>query len=95
LLEAKYEVAGLEGPSVYPSAVVIAEALLIDWRAGESNVSSFIQQILGICQCCLCIFFDIGDHTRRGVTYVRRKHCFCYEKQEERRVAGRRVGCCS
>jgi hypothetical protein len=30
LLEAKHEVARLEGPSVYPSAVVIAEALLID-----------------------------------------------------------------
>jgi hypothetical protein len=27
LLKAKHEVAGLEGPSAYPSAVVIAEAL--------------------------------------------------------------------
>jgi hypothetical protein len=48
LLEAKHEVAGLEGPSAYPSAVVIAEALLIDCQAGESDVSSFIQQILGV-----------------------------------------------
>jgi hypothetical protein len=30
LLEAKHEVAGLEGPSAYPSAMVIVEALLID-----------------------------------------------------------------
>jgi hypothetical protein len=30
LLEAKHEDAGLEGPSAYPSAVVIAEALLIN-----------------------------------------------------------------
>jgi hypothetical protein len=30
LLEAKYEVAGLEGPSAYPSAVVITEALLVN-----------------------------------------------------------------
>jgi hypothetical protein len=43
LLEAKYEVACLEGPSAYPSAVVIVEALLVNCRAGESDVSSFIQ----------------------------------------------------
>jgi hypothetical protein len=49
LLEAKHEVARLEGPSAYPSAVVIAEAFLIDCRAGESDVSSFIQQVLGVC----------------------------------------------
>jgi hypothetical protein len=30
LLEAKHEVAGLEGPFAYPSVVVIVEALLID-----------------------------------------------------------------
>jgi hypothetical protein len=42
LVEAKHEVAGLEGPSVYPSAVVIAKALLINCRASESDVSSFI-----------------------------------------------------
>jgi hypothetical protein len=49
LLEAKHEVARLEGPSAYPSAVVIAEAFLIGCRAGESDVSSFIQQVLGVC----------------------------------------------
>jgi hypothetical protein len=42
LLEAKYEVVGLKGPSAYPSAMVIAEALLVNCRAGESDVSSFI-----------------------------------------------------
>jgi hypothetical protein len=42
LLEAKHKVSRLEGPSAYPSAVVIAEALLIDCRASESDVSSFI-----------------------------------------------------
>jgi hypothetical protein len=30
LFEMKHEVAGLEGPSAYLSAVVVAEALLID-----------------------------------------------------------------
>jgi hypothetical protein len=30
LLEVKHEVVGLKGPSAYPSAMVIAEALLID-----------------------------------------------------------------
>jgi hypothetical protein len=43
LLEAKHEVARLEGPSAYLSAVVIAEGLLINCRMSESDVSSFIQ----------------------------------------------------
>jgi hypothetical protein len=51
LLEAKYEVAWLKGPSAYPSAVVIAEALLVNCRTGEGDVPSFIQQVLGISQC--------------------------------------------
>jgi hypothetical protein len=29
-LETKHEVAGLKGPSTYPSALVVAEALLVD-----------------------------------------------------------------
>jgi hypothetical protein len=72
LLEAKHEVAGLEGPFAYPSAVVIAEALLINCRASESDISSFIQQVLGIYQCFFCVFFDIGDYTGRAVAHIRR-----------------------
>jgi hypothetical protein len=66
LLEAKHEVARLEGPSAYLSAVVIAEALLINCRASESDVSSFIQQVLGI----FCVFFDVGDHTGCAVAHI-------------------------
>jgi hypothetical protein len=43
LLEAKDEVAWLEGPSAYPSAVVITEALLVNYRAGVGDVPIFIQ----------------------------------------------------
>jgi hypothetical protein len=42
LLEAKHEVTRLEGPSAHPSAVVIAEALLINCGTSKSDVSSFI-----------------------------------------------------
>jgi hypothetical protein len=49
LLEAKYEVAWFEGPSAYPSDVVIAETLLVNCGTSESDVSSFIQQVLGVC----------------------------------------------
>jgi hypothetical protein len=70
LLEAKDEVAWLEGPSAYPSVVVIAEALQVNCRAGEGDVPSLIQQVLGICQCLFCVFFDIGHHARRAVAYV-------------------------
>jgi hypothetical protein len=62
LLEAKYEVVGFEGPSAYPSAMVIAEPLLVNCGTSESNISSFIQQVLGICQCLFCVFLDVGDH---------------------------------
>jgi hypothetical protein len=79
LLETKHEVVGLERPSAYPSAVVVAEALLIDRRSGESYVSRFIQQIKGIFLCRLCIFFDIGYYARCAVPHVCRKHCFCSE----------------
>jgi hypothetical protein len=39
----KHKVAGLEGPSAYPSAVIVAEALLINYRSGEGYVSRFVQ----------------------------------------------------
>jgi hypothetical protein len=72
LLEAKYEVAWFEGPFAYPSAVVIMEALLVNYRMGEGDVPSLIQQVLGICQCLFCVFFDIGHHTGRAVVHIRR-----------------------
>jgi hypothetical protein len=72
LFEAKDEVAWLEGPSAYPSDVVISEALLVNYRAGEGDVPSFIQQVLGICQCLFCVFFDIGHHARCAVAHVSR-----------------------
>jgi hypothetical protein len=49
LLESEHKVARLERASAYPSAVVVAEALLVDRRSNEGDVSSFIQQVLGIC----------------------------------------------
>jgi hypothetical protein len=72
LLEAKYEVAWFEGSSAYPSAVVIAEALLVNCGTSESDVSGFIQQVLGVCQCLFCVFLDVGDHARRAVAHIRR-----------------------
>jgi hypothetical protein len=44
----KDKVAELKGPSAYPSAMVVAEALLINCRSGEGYVSRFVQQIAGI-----------------------------------------------
>jgi hypothetical protein len=72
LLEAKYEIAWFERPSAYPSAVVIAEALLVNCGTSESDVSSFIQQVLGVCQCLFCVFLDVGDHAGRAVAHIRR-----------------------
>jgi hypothetical protein len=72
LLESKDEVAWLEGPSAYPSAVVIAEALLVNYRASEGDVPGLIQQVLGICQCLFCVFLDIGHYAGHAVAYVGR-----------------------
>jgi hypothetical protein len=49
LLEAKDEVAWLEGPSTYPSAMVIAEALVVNCRAGKGDIPGLIQQVLVVC----------------------------------------------
>jgi hypothetical protein len=72
LLEVKYEVAWLEGPSVYPSAVVIVEALLVNCRAGKGDIPSFIQQVLGICQCLFCVHLDVSHHAGCTVAHIRR-----------------------
>jgi hypothetical protein len=49
LLESEHKVARLERASAYPPAVVVAEALLVDRRSNEGDVSSFVQQVLGVC----------------------------------------------
>jgi hypothetical protein len=88
LLETQHKVAGLEGPSAYPFAVVIAEVLLINCRSDEGYVLCFVQQVAGIFQRYLCVFFDIGLDTRHDISHISRKHRFCPEQQEERCVAG-------
>jgi hypothetical protein len=75
----KHKVARLEGPSAYPSAVVIAEFLLIYCRSDEGYVSRFVQQITGVFQRYLRIFFDIGFDTGCAVPHVHREHRFCTE----------------
>jgi hypothetical protein len=48
LFEPKHKIARLEGPSTYPSDVVIAEVLLINCGSDEGYVSRFIQQVTSI-----------------------------------------------
>jgi hypothetical protein len=79
LLETQHKVARLEGPSAYPSAVVIAEVLLINCRSDEGYVSCFVQQVTGVFQRYLCVFLDIGLDTRRAISHIRMKHRFCHE----------------
>jgi hypothetical protein len=61
----------------------------------EGYISSFIQQVEGIFQSCLSVFFYVGYHTRCAVTHICGKYYFCPKEQEERRVAGRGVWCSS
>jgi hypothetical protein len=94
LLEAKHEIARFEGPPEYPSAMVIAEALLVNCCAGESDVSSLIQQILGVLECLLRVFFDVCYHAQRAIADIGREHRFGSEEQEKWRVASGGVGRC-
>jgi hypothetical protein len=59
--------------------MVIAEVLLIDCQSDEGYVSCFVQQVAGVFQCYLRIFFDIGLDTRHAISHIRRKHRFCPE----------------
>jgi hypothetical protein len=79
LFETKHKVAGLEGPSAYPSGVVIAEILLINCGSDEGYVACFVQQVTGVFQRYLCIFFDIGLNARCPISHIRGKHRFCPE----------------
>jgi hypothetical protein len=79
LFETKDKVAGLEGPSAYPSAVVIVEVLLINCGSDEGYISRFVQQVAGIFQRYLRIFFDIGLNARFPISHIRGKHRFCPE----------------
>jgi hypothetical protein len=58
----------------------------------EDNVSSFVQQVNGIFQCLLSVFFDVSYHTRCIVMHIYGKYCFGPEEQKEHRVAGGGVG---
>jgi hypothetical protein len=79
LFETKHKVAGFEGPSAYPSAVVIAEVLLIHCGSDEGYVSRFVQQVAGVFQRYLRIFFDIGLNARCPISHICGKHRFCPE----------------
>jgi hypothetical protein len=83
LLETKHEVAGLKRPSAYPSAVVVAEALLVDCSSSEGDITSFVQYVEGIFQCRLSVFFDVSYHIRCAVTHIYGKYYFCPKEQEE------------
>jgi hypothetical protein len=48
LFEPKHKIAGIEGPSAYPSAVVVAEVLLINCGSDEGYVSHFVQQVTSV-----------------------------------------------
>jgi hypothetical protein len=75
----KHKVVGLEGPSAYPSTMVIAEAWLINCRSDEGYISHFVQQIAGVFQRYLRVLFDIGLDTGCAVPHIHRKHRFYIE----------------
>jgi hypothetical protein len=56
--------------------MVVAEALLVNCRTSEGDILSFIQQVEGIFQCLLSIFYDVSYHTRCAVTHICGKYYF-------------------
>jgi hypothetical protein len=88
LLEEKHKVVRLERPSTYPSTMVVAEALLVNYRTSEGDISSIVQHVEGIFQCLLSVFFNVSYHARCAIMHICGKYCFGSEEQEEQRVAG-------
>jgi hypothetical protein len=76
LFETKYEVSSFEAPSAYPTAVVVAEALLVDCGASKGDISSFFQQVLGVLERLMHVFFNVRHDARSAVADVDRKQRF-------------------
>jgi hypothetical protein len=62
---------------------------------GEGDISSVVQQVSGIFECILGIFFDVCYHASCAITNIGGEHCLGYKNQEERCIAGRGVGHCA
>jgi hypothetical protein len=56
--------------------VVVAETLLVYRRTSERDVSSFVQQLLGVFERLLRIFFNVCYNAQSAVANVGREHRF-------------------
>jgi hypothetical protein len=50
--------------------MVIPEALLVDCSAGESDISSLIEQILCVFMCLYRVFLYVRGDARGAIAYV-------------------------
>jgi hypothetical protein len=72
----KYKVSLFEAVSTYPTAMVVAEALLVDCSASKGDISSFVQQVLGVLKHLLHVFFNVRHDAQSAVADAGRKHHF-------------------
>jgi hypothetical protein len=91
LYEPKDEVALLEGATAHSATVVSAQALLVNGRSGECEVSFLVEEIDAVLADELVFFFGVIDDPWRVVVDVGRHDSFGAVHQEEGRVASRSV----
>jgi hypothetical protein len=63
--------------------VVVAETLLLYFRTSESDISSFVEQVLGILERLLHIFFNKRHRVWSAVADIGGEHRFSSKEQEE------------
>ena len=65
LLESQYKVSFGEGPVAHSTAVIVAEVLLINSGTGEGDVSSLVEEVDGVFECCSRGGLAVGNDSWR------------------------------
>ena len=90
--EPEHQVTFLKGSGLNPAAVITAQVLLVNRRAGCCQVTLLIQQVKCLPTCLLIVSFYVSRHSGRVMMDVARKTRLCSINHEERGVTRRSVG---
>src|SRR5664279_4722262 len=88
LLQPEYKVSFDEGPAAYSTAMIVAQALLVDSGAGECDVSSLVECVDVVFYCSVRVLLSVGGNPRCVVADIRWQHRLCTVDHEKRRVLG-------
>ena len=86
--EAEHQVPDVEGPTPHPTAMVLAQCLLVLGRAEEGNVTRFIELIHGVLEGCLGSLLIVRPDPWRSIVEVSQEDSLGTIDHEEWRLAG-------